>query len=143
MANKYSNSGPGSLPEKWLEQSDGSYARQVATIGLNGDGTPQTALPPGRAPAANSVPVAMSAEDKAALDAAKSNYTVNGGVYTNGNARVAGNGILAVITTAGTATLTFGGVDIQFTFVVGPTILPLAITKTVLGTAAGSFYAIS
>lgn len=106
-------------------------------------GTPQTALPPGRAPAVNSVPVAMSNEDKAALDAAKSNYTVNGGIYTNGNARAAGNGILAIITTAGTATLTFGGVDIQFTFVVGPTILPLAITKTTLGTAAGSFYAIS
>ncbi|MEH3108969.1 MAG: hypothetical protein PGN22_02560 [Agrobacterium cavarae] len=108
-----------------------------------GTGTPQTALPAGRAAAANSVPVAMSNEDKAALDAAKSNYTVNGGIYTNGNARAAGNGILAVITTAGTATLTFGGVDIQFTFVVGPTILPLAITKTTLGTAAGSFYAIS
>ncbi len=85
----------------------------------------------------------MEATDRASLDAAKSNYTINGGVYVNNTARAAGNGILAVITTAGTATLTFGGTDIVFTFVVGPTILPLAITKTVLGTAVGSFYAIS
>ena len=115
----------------------------VVAVSLDASGNPATPLPAGRAPAANSVPVAMSAEDKAALDAAKSNYTINNGIYANGTARAAGNGILAVITTAGTATLTFGGVDIQFTFVVGPTILPLAITKTVLGTAAGSFYAIS
>lgn len=106
-------------------------------------GTAQTGLPPGRSSAANSVPTALSTEDKSALDAAKSNYTVNGGVYVNNTARAAGNGILAVITTAGTATLTFGGVDVAFTFAVGPTILPLAITKTVLGTAVGSFYAIS
>lgn len=76
-------------------------------------------------------------------DAAKENYTDNGGAYVSNTPRAAGRGILAIITTGGTATLTFGGVDIPFTFVVGPTILPLAITKTVLGTAVGAFYAIS
>ena len=116
----------------------------VKTIAIDpSTGSSQSGLPAGRAAAASSVPVALSTEDKGALDAAKSNYTVNGGVYVNNTARAAGNGILAIITTAGTATLTFGGVDVSFTFAVGPTILPLAITKTALGTAAGSFYAIS
>lgn len=68
MANKYSNAGPGSLPEKWLEQSDGSYARQVATFAIDqATGTPQTALPPGRTSAASSVPTVMSNEDLAAV----------------------------------------------------------------------------
>lgn len=44
-----------------------STAEVVATIGLNGDGTPQTALPPGRAAAASSVPTVMSNEDLAAV----------------------------------------------------------------------------
>ncbi|MCZ7480570.1 hypothetical protein [Rhizobium rhizogenes] len=121
----------------------GTAANPLVTSQSDGSGGTATGLPPGRASAANSVPGVMCNEDKAALDAAKSNYTVNGGVYVNNTARAAGNGILAVITTAGTATLTFGGTDVAFTFVVGPTILPLAITKTVLGTAVGSFYAIS
>lgn len=77
------------------------------------------------------------------LDAARGTYTTVNGAYVNNTARAAGRGILANITTGGTATLTFGGVDITFTFVVGPSILPLAITKTVLGTAVGTFYAIS
>jgi hypothetical protein len=116
----------------------------VKTISMDpATGNPQTGLAAGRAPAAASVPTVLSNEDKAALDAAKSNYTVNGGAYTPGTPRAAGNGILAVITTAGNATLTFGGVGVQFTFVLGPTILPLAITNVVLGTAVGTFYAIS
>lgn len=115
----------------------------VKTIAINPTtGATQTALSPGRAAAASSVPVVLSTEDKTALDAANSGYST-ASAYTNNTVRAAGRGILANITTAGTATLTFGGADIQFTFVVGPTILPLAITKTVLGTAAGTFYAIS
>jgi|SynMetStandDraft_2_1070026.scaffolds.fasta_scaffold17885_2 hypothetical protein len=116
----------------------------VKTISIDPTtGSSQSGLPAGRSDQSAGVPVTLSNQDKSALDAAKSNYTVNGGVYTNNTARAAGNGILAVITTGGTATLTFGGVDVAFTFAVGPTILPLAITKTVLGTAVGSFYAIS
>ena len=101
-----------------------------------------TALPPGRAAAAQSVPTVLSTEDKSALDAANSGYST-ASAYTDNVVRAAGRGILANITTAGTATLTFGGANVQFTFAVGPTILPLAITKTVLGTAQGTFYAIS
>lgn len=114
----------------------------VKAIGMNMDGTTQTGLPPGRAAAASSVPVALSTEDKTALDAANSGYST-ASIYVNNTVRAAGRGILANISTGGTATLTFGGVDIAFTFAVGPTILPLAVTKTVLGTAVGSFYAIS
>lgn len=121
----------------------GTPANPLVTSQSDGSGGTATGLPPGRAPAAASVPTVLSTEDKAALDAAKSGYTTNGGVYVNNTARAAGTGILAVITTAGTATWTFGGVDVVFTLAVGPTILPLAITKTVLGTAVGSFYAIS
>jgi len=65
------------------------------------------------------------------------------GIYVDNTVRAAGRGILCIITIAGTATLTFGGQNIVFTFVVGPLILPLAVTKTLLGTAVGAFYAIS
>lgn len=118
-------------------------AELVGTVSIDpATGTAQTGLPPGRAAAAASVPVVLSTEDKTSLDAANSGYNT-ASIYVNNTARAAGRGILANISTGGTATLTFGGVDIQFTFAVGPTILPLAITKTVLGTAVGSFYAIS
>lgn len=130
------------LSEKMRDMGDGTFARVFATVGTNPDGSAQTGLPPGRAAAASSVPTVLSNEDKAALDAANSGYST-ASIYVDNTVRAAGRGILANITTAGTATLTFGGVAIQFTFVVGPTILPLAITKTVLGTAVGSFYAIS
>ena len=120
-----------------------STAELVATVAVDpATGTAQTALPPGRAAAASSVPVVLSTEDKTSLDAANSGYST-AIIYVNNTARAAGRGILANISTGGTATLTFGGVDIAFTFAVGPTILPLAVTKTVLGTAVGSFYAIS
>lgn len=115
----------------------------VETISVDpATGTPQTGLPPGRAAAASSVPVVLSNEDKTSLDAANSGYST-ASIYVDNTVRAAGRGILANISTGGTATLTFGGVPIAFTFAVGPTILPLAVTKTVLGTAVGSFYAIS
>lgn len=115
----------------------------VETIAIDpSTGLAQTVFPPGRSAAASSAPAVLSNEDKTALDAANSGYNT-ASIYVDNTVRAAGRGILANITTAGTATLTFGGVAIQFTFVVGPTILPLAITKTVLGTAVGSFYAIS
>lgn len=129
------------LTEKTVLNSDGTTFTKMYA-GSDASGNPVFAAPLGRANATASAPTVLSNEDFAALNAAKSNYTT-ASIYVNNTARAAGNGILAVITTAGTATLTFGGVDIVFTFVVGPTILPLAITKTVLGTAVGSFYAIA
>lgn len=110
----------------------------VKSIPSSSDGSVVT---DGRKSAAASRSVALSTEDKAALDAAKAYYST-ASIYVNNTARAAGIGIMAVITTAGTATLTLGGVDIVMTFAVGPTILPLAITKTVLGTAVGNFYAL-
>lgn len=142
MADRQINS-TNNLLETMKDMGNGTFARLVATTSVNADGSSATALPPGRADATNSVPTVLSTQDKAALDKANSGYETNGGVYANNSARAAGRGILAVITTGGTATLTFGGADVVFTFAVGPTILPLAITKTVLGTAVGNFYAIS
>ncbi len=123
-------------------RGDDAGAPVVVSVSLDSSGNPAQALPPGRSTAAQSVPTALSTEDKDALDKANSGYS-SAAAYTNNMARAPGRGILANITTAGTATLTFGGADIQFTFAVGPTILPLAITKISLGTAAGSFYAVS
>ncbi len=124
------------------EQGTTLPIRVVKSIAIKADGSAAPDPAVGRQSAAASAPVVLSNEDKAALDAASSGYTTPS-IYVNNTPRAAGRGILAVITTAGTATWTFGGVDIQFTLAVGPTILPLAITKTVLGTAVGSFYAIS
>ena len=118
-------------------------ARVVVAVSLDAAGNPVTPLPAGRAPAANSVPVTMSAEDKDALDKASSGY-IAAGPYVDNTSRAAGRAILANITTAGTATLAVGGTAMQLNFVVGPPIiLPLAVTKTTLGTAVGTFFALS
>lgn len=114
----------------------------VKALVSNADGSPMTN---GRQPASGSRPMVLSAEDKAALDAANSGYST-ASPYVVGTARAAGRGILAVATTAGNAIFTFGGVAITFPLNVGPTILPLAVTKVDLpgtGAAAGTFYAIS
>lgn len=115
----------------------------VVSVTLDASGNPAAPLPPGRAPAANGVPVTMSNEDKLALDKASTGY-VAAGAYADNTDRASGRAILANITTSGTATLTVGGTNMQLNFVAGPPIiLPLAVTKTVLGTAVGTFFALT
>lgn len=141
---KFSGGIPG-ISEKAKEMADGTFARILATIVLNADGSIQAMLPPGRAAAASSAPVVLSNEDKAALDAANGGYST-AAAYVIGTTRTPGRGILASVTTAGSAIFTFGGVAITVPLAVGPTILPLAVTKVEYpgsGAAAGAFYAIS
>ena len=115
----------------------------VVSVTLDASGNPVTPLPSGRAPASNGVPVTLSVEDKDALDKASTGYTA-AGAYVDNTARAAGRAFLANITTSGTATLTVGGTTVQLNFIAGPPIiLPLAVTKTVLGTAVGTFFALS
>lgn len=110
----------------------------VKAIVTMGDGSAVTA---GRKAAAASQSMALSTEDKSALDAAKGYYST-AVAYVPGTARAAGIGIMALITTTGTVTFTIGGVDVPFTLTAGnPIILNLAVTKVVFGTAVGTCYA--
>lgn len=136
MASKYTNSGPGSLPEKWIEQADGSYTRQVATFAVDASGTPQTALPPGRANAAASVPVALSAEDYARISQTYRRAGVVG-VLTGG-----GDGLLVTgVTTAGTVNLTLvNGGTISVSVPLGSSTLAYSASAATLGTAVGATF---
>lgn len=75
MTDQIINSGAASLAERWHDNSDGTYSRLVAAANINPDGSTSTALPPGRAAAASSVPVVLSNEDKATLDLVTTSLT--------------------------------------------------------------------
>lgn len=104
----------------------------IKAISIGSDGTEQDGLPPGRAAAADSVPVALSTEDKTALDAAS-------GVYTNAVAyagpTTAGRGIAVRMSVAGSVTVTMsGGGTIVVDAPIGTSIFPLAATNVVVAT---------
>lgn len=106
---------------------------EMVVIG-NPDGSSQSALPPGRATAANSVPVALSSEDYARLSqtyrrAAAVNAGAGDAVFVTG------------VTTAGTVTLTLsGGGTVTVSVPIGSSTLPFSATAAALGTAVGGTF---
>ena len=109
-----------------------SAANPLPVASYSSSGTENTALPPGRAAAASSVPVVLSTEDKAALDAAS-------GVYTNAvayaGATTAGKAIAVRMSVAGSVTVTFSGGGTMIVDVpIGTTQLPYAATNVVVAT---------
>lgn len=117
-------------------QGEDKPVQAVVVLNDNGDGTASssTALPPGRADAASSVPVTLSNEDFARL---AGTYTRSASVgATPGNALwVQG------VTTAGTITITLaGGGTLTASVGLGSTILPVGATAATLGTAVGGTF---
>lgn len=110
-----------------------STAEVVATIGLNGDGTPQTALPPGRAAAASSVPVAPDTVALAGINQTYNRATTVGST--------AGNAVLVSgVTTAGTVTFTLTTGSVTINVPLGSSIWPFGATAAALGTAVGGTF---
>lgn len=134
MADQVINSGAKTLNEKWVDMGDGTHARRVAASSVNADGSQQTALPPGRAAAANSVPTVMSNEDYAAI---RQTYRRAAAVGPTAGDAV----IVSGVTTAGTITLTLaGGGSVTLSVPLGSSVLPFAATAAALGTAVGGTF---
>ncbi len=134
MANKVFNSGAGSSPEMWLEQPDGTFAQRVATVSVDPTtGTAQTALPPGRAAAASSVPVVLSTEDFARVSQTYRRATAVG---------TAGDAVIVTgVTTAGTVTFTLAtSGTVTVSVPLGTSIFPFSVTAAALGTAVGGTF---
>ena len=111
MADKFLPSGAGSLPERWYEQSDGSFARAGAAK--------------------------LSAEDKLALDKAGAVFRRSASV----SATAGDGLLVSGVTTAGTISLTLaGGGTVTPTVGLGSTILPFSVTAATLGTVVGGTF---
>lgn len=98
-----------------------------------GTGTPQTALPPGRAAAASSVPVAPDTVALAGINQTYNRATTVGST--------AGNAVLVSgVTTAGTVTFTLTTGSVTINVPLGSSIWPFGATAAALGTAVGGTF---
>lgn len=124
------------------DMGDETHAEVIAAVIYNpATGQVQVVNQNGRATAANSAPVALSAEDKAALDAASEVYT---NVAAYAGVTTAGRALLVVCSAAGTATLTFaGGGSVTIPVEAGLSLLPFGLVNAVQTTGTMSLYKLS
>lgn len=110
-------------------------ANPITVAQSNGSGGTATALPPGRASAASSVPVVLSNEDFARVS---QSYRRSAAVSAT-----AGDGVIVTgVTTAGTVNFTLvNGGTLSVNVPLGTSIFPFSVTAATLGTAVGGTFA--
>lgn len=110
-----------------------SAANPITVAQSDGAGGTATALPPGRAAAASSVPVVFSTEDFARVS---QTYRRAAAVGAAGDAV-----IVTGVTTAGTVTFTLVNTgSLVVNVPLGTSIFPFSVTAAALGTAVGGAF---